>query len=49
MDDEMGKDILAAFIDQNWGVMEDFFVLELPKIVKRVVKARKAKASAGRR
>jgi hypothetical protein len=49
MDDDMGKDILAAFIDQNWGVMEDFFGLELPKIVKRVVKARQAKASAGRR
>jgi hypothetical protein len=48
MDDEMGKDILAAFVDQNWGVMEDFFARELPKIVKRVVKARK-KVSAGRR
>lgn len=47
MDDEMGKDILHAFIDQNWGVMEDFFTKELPKIVKRVTKARKA--SAGRR
>jgi hypothetical protein len=48
MDDDMGKDILAAFVDQNWGVMEDFFAHELPKIVKRVVKARK-KVSAGRR
>jgi hypothetical protein len=48
MDDDMGKDILAAFVDQNWGVMEDFFAHELPKIVKRVVKARK-KDSAGRR
>jgi hypothetical protein len=48
MDDEMGKDILHAFIDQNWGVMEDFFAQELPKIVKRVVKARSSH-SAGRR
>jgi hypothetical protein len=48
MDDEMGKDILHVFIDQNWGVMEDFFVQELPKIVKRIVKARKS-SSTGRR
>jgi hypothetical protein len=48
MDDEMGKDILHAFIDQNWGVMEDFFAQELPKIVKRIVKARQSH-SAGRR
>jgi hypothetical protein len=48
MDDEMGKDILHAFIDQNWGVMEDFFAQELPKIIKRVVKARSSH-SAGRR
>jgi hypothetical protein len=48
MDDEMGKDILHVFIDQNWGVMEDFFVQELPKIVKRIVKAREG-SSAGRR
>ena len=41
MDDEMGKDILHTFIDQNWGVMEDFFAQELPKIMKRVVKARR--------
>lgn len=46
MDDEMGKDILHTFIDQNWGVMEDFFTQELPKIIKRIVKARR---SAGRR
>jgi hypothetical protein len=46
MDDEMGKDILHTFVDQNWGVMEDFFGRELPKIMKRVVKAR---ASAGPR
>jgi hypothetical protein len=48
MDDEMGQDILHAFIDQNWGVMEDFFAQELPKIVKRIVKARQSH-SAGRR
>jgi hypothetical protein len=48
MDDEMGKDILHTFVDQNWGVMEDFFVHELPKIVKRIVKAR-TKDSAGPR
>jgi hypothetical protein len=42
MDDEMGKDILHTFIDQNWGVMEDFFIQELPKIVKRIVKARRS-------
>lgn len=41
MDDEMGKDILHTFIDQNWGVMEDFFAHELPKIIKRIVRARK--------
>jgi hypothetical protein len=40
MDDEMGKDILHTFVDQNWGVMEDFFVQELPKIVRRIAKAR---------
>jgi hypothetical protein len=40
MDDEMGKDILHTFIDQNWGVMEDFFAQELPKIVRRIAKAR---------
>lgn len=44
MDDEMGKDILHTFIDQNWGVMEDFFVQELPKIMKRIVKARRGSA-----
>lgn len=48
MDDEMGKDILHVFIDQNLGVMEDFFAQEMPKIVKRIVKARK-NSSAGRR
>jgi hypothetical protein len=48
MDDETGKDILHAFIDQNWGVMEDFFGQELPKIVRRIVKARESH-SAGRR
>lgn len=48
MDDEMGTDILHTFIDQNLGVMEDFFGQELPKIIKRVVKAR-SKPSAGRR
>jgi hypothetical protein len=48
IDDEMGQDILHAFIDQNWGVMEDFFGQELPKIAKRVVKARTAH-SDGRR
>lgn len=47
MDDEMGKDILHTFIDQNWGVMEDFFAQELPKIVRRIVKARQSH-SAGR-
>ena len=47
MDDEMGKDILHTFIDQNWGVMEEFFTVELPKIIKRIVMAR-TKASAGR-
>jgi hypothetical protein len=46
MDDEMGKDILHTFIDQNWGVMEDFFAHELPKILKRIIKARR---SAGHR
>jgi hypothetical protein len=49
MDDEMGQDILHTFIDQNWGVMEDFFVRELPKIMRRIVKARKAGDSVGRR
>lgn len=49
IDDEMGRDILDTFIDQNWGVMEDFFVRELPKIMRRIVKARKAGDSAGRR
>jgi len=42
MDDEMGRDIMHVFVDQNWGVMEDFFVQELPKIVKRIVKARRS-------
>jgi hypothetical protein len=48
MDDETGKDILHTFIDQNWGVMEDFFAHELQKIMKRIIKARQ-KASAGPR
>lgn len=47
MDDETGQDILHAFVDQNWGVMEHFFAQELPKIIKRIVKERQ-KASAGR-
>jgi hypothetical protein len=44
MDDEMGQDLLHTFVDQNWGVMEDFFGRELPKIMKRIVKARRASA-----
>jgi hypothetical protein len=48
MDDEMGKDILHTFIDQNWGVMEDFFAQELPKIVRRITKERRRR-SDGRR
>lgn len=48
MDDEMGKDILHTFIDQNWGVMEDFFSQEMPKIVRRITKERR-KRSDGRR
>jgi hypothetical protein len=49
IDDEMGRDILDTFIDQNWGVMEDFFAHELPKIIKRIAKARRKAASAGPR
>lgn len=49
IDDEMGQDILHAFIDQNWGVMEDFFGQELPKIFKRTVQARKRHRSGGDR
>jgi hypothetical protein len=48
IDDEMGKDVLHTFIDQNWGVMEDFFAHEVSKIIKRIVKAR-MKGSAGPR
>lgn len=48
MDDEMGKDILHTFIDQNWGVMEDFFVQELPKIVKRIAKERSKRSDGPR-
>src|SRR4051812_24383786 len=48
IDDETGQDILHAFIDQNWGVMEDFFAHELPKIMRRIVKARQSH-SDGRR
>lgn len=44
MDDEMGQDVLHTFVDQNWGVMEDFFARELPRIMKRIVKARQASA-----
>ena len=44
----MGKDILHTFIDQNWGVMEDFFAQELPKIVRRITKERRRR-SDGRR
>jgi hypothetical protein len=40
IDDETGEDILHTFVDQNWGVMEDFFARELPKIAKRIVQAR---------
>lgn len=47
MSDEMGKDVMHAFVDQNWGVMEDFFAEELPKIVRRIAKARSSH-SAGR-
>jgi hypothetical protein len=48
IEDDMGKDIVAAFIDQNWGAMEDFFAREIPKIMKRVAKARQ-QHSDGRR
>jgi hypothetical protein len=48
MDDEMGKDILHTFIDQNWGVMEDFFAQELPKIVKRIAKERRKRSDGPR-
>lgn len=40
IDDEMGLDVLHAFLDQNWGVMEDFFVKEIPKLFRRAAKAR---------
>jgi hypothetical protein len=49
IDDEMGKDILHTFIDQNWGVMEDFFTHELQLIFKRAVQARNRHRSAGAR
>lgn len=47
MDDEMGTDILHTFVDQNWGVMEDFFAREMPKIFRRAAKARQRHKSAG--
>lgn len=47
MDDEMGTDILHTFVDQNWGVMEDFFARELPKLFRRAAKARQRHKSAG--
>jgi hypothetical protein len=47
MDDEVGMDVLHVFIDQNWGVMEDFFARELPKLFKRAAKARGRHKSAG--
>lgn len=46
IDDETGTDILHTFIDQNWGVMEDFFFREIPKIAKRAAQARRRSASA---
>jgi hypothetical protein len=45
IDDEMGLDILHAFLDQNWGVMEDFFVKEMPKLFRRAAKVRQRSAS----
>jgi hypothetical protein len=48
MDDEMGQDIIHAFIAQNWKAMEHFFSREVPKVAQRVMQERK-KASAGRR
>jgi len=48
MDDDMGQDILHTFIDQNWGVMEDFFAQELPKIVKRITKERRKRSDGPR-
>lgn len=46
LDDETGMDILHTFIDQNWGVMEDFFFQEIPKIGQRAAQARQRSASA---
>jgi hypothetical protein len=45
MDDETGRDVLHAFVDQNWGVMEDFFAHELPKIMRRIARARRESAT----
>lgn len=49
MDDEMGRDILETFVDQNWGVMEDFLINELPRIIRRAAKARERHRAAGAR
>jgi hypothetical protein len=47
VDDDMGVDILHTFVDQNWGVMEDFFGREMPRVIKRIQKAHRQ--SSGRR
>lgn len=46
IDDETGDDIMNAFIDQNWGVLEDFFTKQLPKLFRRAAKARELHRSA---
>lgn len=46
MEDEVGDDVMNAFIDQNWGVLEDFFTQQLPRLFRRAAKARDRHRSA---
>lgn len=42
IDDDTGDDILNVFIDQNWGIMEDFFIRRIPATAKRAAQDRKS-------
>lgn len=44
-----GNDIMHTFIDQNWGLIEDFFGKEIPRLAKRAAKARQRHKSNGGR
>jgi hypothetical protein len=44
-----GNDIMHTFIDQNWGLIEDFFGKEIPRLARRAAQARQRHKSSGGR